>query len=52
MYIILYTTQLTINLLIPAKLCHLNFHPLKAVSRYRDPQIPSGGNDSYMYVYV
>ena len=23
----------------PAKLTHLNFHPLEVVSRYRDPQL-------------
>ena len=33
---------------LPAKLSHLNFHPLEVVSRYRDPQLQVGENYSYL----
>ena len=32
-----------------AKLHNLNFHPLKVVSRYRDPQLQVGENLSYLF---
>ena len=31
-----------------AKPSYLNFHPLKVVSRYLDPQLQVGENDSYV----
>ena len=31
-----------------AKLDNLNFHSLKVVSRYRDPQLQVGENNSYL----
>ena len=34
----------------PAKLIYLNFHPLEAVSRYRDPQPQVGENYSKLFV--
>ena len=33
----------------PAKLSYLNFHPLKVVSRYREPQLQVGENYSYLF---
>ena len=33
----------------PAKLIHENFHPLKVVSRYRDPQLQVAENYSYLF---
>ena len=33
----------------PAKSIYLNFHPLEAVSRYRDPQLQVGENYSYLF---
>ena len=33
-----------------AKVSYLNFHPLKVVARYRDPQIQVGENDSNVFI--
>ena len=33
----------------PAKLIYLNFHLLKIVSRYRDPQLQVAENYSYLF---
>ena len=35
---------------LPDQLFHLNFHPLGSMSRYRDPQLQVGENDSYLDV--
>ena len=32
-----------------AKIIDLNFNPLEVVSRYRDPQLQIGKNDSYLF---
>ena len=34
---------------LPAKFFNSNFHPLKAVSRYRDPQLQVTKNDSHLF---
>ena len=36
----------------PAKLIYLNFQPLEAVSRYRDPQLQVGENYWYLLNFI
>ena len=36
----------------PAKVIHLNFHPLEVVSRYRDPQLQVDENYSYLQILM
>ena len=35
----------------PTNLIYLNFHPLKIVARYSDPQLQVGENYSYLFNY-
>ena len=46
-WLFLHVMPLAVNPL-HAKLSYLNFHPLEAVSRYRDPQLQV--DDNYAYI--